>query len=245
VRSGNARGRLRRVVAGGAALWRRLPWLVRKVPVAGLVVLVLAAVPFGWTRMAARGHLFDAADVPAADVVLVLGSQVTPEHEPMPVLRGRLDTAAQLVRDGWVRVVLVSGDAGGHSGNETSVMTAYLRRQGVEADRIVADPHGLDTYDSCLRAKQVYGLTRLLVVTQPYHLSRAVALCRNVGVDADGVRAGCGGCALLTLTREYPRDYLAATKAAWDAFSDRKPAVTSPPSPAVADALARLAARSG
>jgi vancomycin permeability regulator SanA len=234
-----------RVLGRCSGYWRRLPWAVRKLPVAGLVVLVLAAIPFGWTRVAARGHVFDATDVPAADVVLVLGSQVTPEHEPMPVLRGRLDTAAQLVRDGRARVVLVSGDAGGHSGNETSVMTTYLRRQGVEADRIVADPYGLDTYDSCLRAKQVYGLTRLLVVTQAYHLSRAVALCRDVGVDADGVRAGCGGCALLTLTREYPRDYLAATKAAWDAFSDRKAAVTSPPSRAVADALARLAGQSG
>jgi vancomycin permeability regulator SanA len=220
--------------------WRALPWTIRGLIVAVLIVMVGIGIPLGWTRAAAGGHLFDEAAVAvAADVVLVLGAQVAPSGDwPMPVLQGRLDTAAQLLRDGRARVILVSGDASGGSGNETSVMASYLADVGINPDRIVTDPYGLDTYDSCLRAKQVYGITRALVVTQPYHLARAVTLCRHVGIDADGVDARCGECLRVNLVRNSLRDYLACSKAAWDAFRDRPPAVESPPSNAVAVALA-------
>jgi vancomycin permeability regulator SanA len=137
--------------------------------------------------------------------------------------------------------VLVSGDAHGGSGDETSVMTAYLvRNKGIDAGRVVTDPNGLDTYDSCVRARQVYGVTRALVVTQPYHLARAVALCRHAGIDADGVAARCDGCSSINLIRNGFRDYFACSKAALDAIVDRHSSIESPPDPAVADALARV-----
>jgi vancomycin permeability regulator SanA len=220
--------------------WRALPWAVRGLIVAALIVMVGPSIPFGWTRAVAGGHLFDEAAVPVdVDVVLVLGAQVAPSGDwPMPVLKGRLDTAAQLLRDGRARVILVSGDASGGSGDETSVMASYLADVGINSDRIVTDPYGLDTYDSCRRAKEVYGVTRALVVTQPYHLSRAVTLCRHVGIDADGVGARCDECLSLNLARNSLRDYFACSKAAWDAFRDRPPAVESPPSDAVTVALA-------
>jgi vancomycin permeability regulator SanA len=224
--------------------WRRLPWVVRKLPVAALILVVLVSVPFGWTRVAASGHQYDETSITATtdvDVVLVLGSEVAPGgDQPMPRLRGRLDTAAQLVRDGHAKVILVSGDASGNSGNETSVMSSYLEHVGISSNRIVTDPYGLDTYDSCLRAKQVYGVARVLVVTQAYHLPRAVTLCRHVGIDADGVRASCDACSLVDLPRNWLRDYLACSKAAWDAISDRPPAIESRPSSAITDALASL-----
>ena len=189
--------------------------------------------------MAADGNVYTEAQAPAADVVLVLGAQVAPGGaDPMPVLRGRLDTAAALVRDGRARVILVSGDGTGRSGDETTVMTSYLTRLGIDPARVVADPSGLDTYDSCLRAKEVYGLSRALVVTQSYHLDRAVALCRHVGIDADGVMAGCPTCRRATLFRNALRDVLACVKAGWDALTDRRPAIESPPSSALTDALA-------
>lgn len=222
--------------------WRTLPPVIRWLLIAGSVVVALAAIPFGWTRVAAAGHLYNEAEVTATtDVVLVLGAEVAPGgDQPMPFLRGRLDTAAQLVRDGRARVILVSGDAAGGSGNETSVMARYLVGAGVSADRIVTDPFGLDTYDSCLRAAKVYGVTRALVVTQPYHLARAVTLCRHVGIDADGVGARCDGC-LVNVARNAVRDYFACSKAAWDAVRDRPAGVVSPPSGAIAEALAASA----
>jgi vancomycin permeability regulator SanA len=197
---------------------------------------------FAWTRFASAGHLYDPAGAPVADVALVLGAQVAPGGTlPMPVLRGRLATAARLVRDGRVAVLLVSGDAHGGSGDETSVMRSYLVGDlGLDPRRVVVDPDGLDTYDSCLRARRVYGLRRLLVVTQAYHLPRAVALCRHAGLDADGVRATCDGCRTVTLVRNAARDFAACTKAAADALVDRDPVVTSPPDHSVTDALVAL-----
>jgi vancomycin permeability regulator SanA len=157
----------------------------------------------------------------------------------MPFLRGRLETAAGLVRAGRVKVLLVTGDAHGGSGDETAVMTEYLIDDlGIDPARVVVDPDGLDTYDSCVRARNVNGVTRALVVTQAYHLSRAVALCRHAGIDADGVRADCDGCTTVRLIRNTARDYAACTKAAFDTLVDRPPGVESPPSRAVADALA-------
>jgi len=204
--------------------------------------VIVTAVPFAWTRIAAAGHLYDAGtvgDAPAARVVLVLGAELAPGGtQPKPVLAGRLDTAAQLVRAGHAAVILVSGDGGGVSGDETTAMRTYLTGQGIEPGRVVADPHGLDTYDSCWRARHVYGIERALVVTQSYHLARAVALCRSVGIDADGVRAACTDCQAFTLFRNGLRDYFAAGKAALDAVRERGPAVESPPDDAVTRALA-------
>ena len=121
----------------------------------GLVGTGLAAGPYAWTRIESSGHLYDEADLtgsggPRAEVVLVLGAQVAPDGtEPMPFLRGRLDTAAALVASGHATVILVSGDANGSSGNETDVMRSYLTgRAGVDASRVLVDPNGLDTYDS-------------------------------------------------------------------------------------------------
>lgn len=226
--------------------WRALPRPVRVLMIGVLGLVLLAGLPFGWTRVAATGHTHDETDVaagrvPGAPVVIVLGAQVAPGgRAPMPFLRGRLDTAADLLRDGHAEVILVSGDTNGASGDETGVMTSYLIDvKGVEPARVVADPHGLDTYDSCRRAKDVYGVRRALVITQRYHLARAVALCRHVGIDADGVGARCDGCRSLTLVRNSVRDYFACSKAALDALRDRAAVVDSPPSAAVTEALAR------
>ncbi|WP_307867957.1 ElyC/SanA/YdcF family protein [Micromonospora sp. C95] len=218
---------------------RRRRLLRLAVPV--MIALLLASLPWLWTTVGARGHVHPAAQAPTADVVIVLGTAVTEDgRQPGVRLAGRLETAAELVRSGKARVVLVSGDGAGESGDEPAIMAAHLTEQlGVDAQRVVADPHGLDTYDSCLRARQVYGIERALIVTQSYHLSRAVTLCRHVGIDAEGVTARCSGCDTGLLVRKAARDYLASGKAAWDAIRDRPPALTSPADPGVADALAR------
>lgn len=251
--TGTLRPRLRsRLASRLASRWDRLPrWLrglVRWSAVAAMVVTLLAAGPFGWTRSVSAGHLYAESDLsatggPRADVLLVLGAEVAPGGtEPMPFLKGRLDTAGALYAAGSVKVILVSGDASGGSGDETTVMTDYLiRTAGVDPARVVTDPYGLDTYDSCARANRVFGVTRAIVVTQDYHLARAVALCRQAGIDTDGVGARCDGCGI-NLPRNIVRDYFACTKAALDSYRDRDPVVLSPPSPAVADALARAVA---
>ncbi|MEU7609186.1 ElyC/SanA/YdcF family protein [Micromonospora sp. NPDC049204] len=225
-------------VAGGGSVVRRRPRRRRRLVILGVAVLLLASLPWLWTTLAARGHVYAEADAPAADVVIVLGTAVAADRQrPGERLAGRLETAAELVTSGRAKVVLVSGDGGGTSGDEPAVMTAYLTGLGVDARRVVADPFGLDTYDSCARAREVYGVQQALIVTQSYHLSRAVTLCRHLGLDVDGVTARCDDCGPFLLAEKSVRDYFASGKAAWDAVRGRPPAVRSPADPAVRDAL--------
>jgi vancomycin permeability regulator SanA len=207
--------------------------------IGGVVILLAALVSAPWAgiKRAAHRHEHRVGDAPSADVVIVLGTEVV-SGAPGDRLAGRLQTAAALVAAGRAKVVLVSGDGHGVSGNEPQVMTDYLVAHGVDRAAVVADPYGLDTYDSCARARQVYGVARALIVTQAYHLARAVTLCRHLGVEAEGVYAACAGCPGATLAREQVRDYFAAGKAVWELVRKRPPAVTSPASPAVTDALA-------
>ncbi|WP_245908523.1 SanA/YdcF family protein [Pseudosporangium ferrugineum] len=220
-----------------AKLTRRRP--SRRLVLLGVVLVLVVSAPWMWTTAAAVGHVHEVADAPEAEVVIVLGTTVGAGGQPEARLAGRLRTAAELVAAGRARVVLVSGDGGGDSGDEPAAMTAYLTGQlGVAAERVVADPDGLDTYDSCIRARDVYGVRRALIVTQSYHLSRAVTLCRSLGLDVDGVAAKCDGCGKALLAEKTVRDYFASGKAAWDAVRQRPPAVSSPPDPAVRNALA-------
>jgi vancomycin permeability regulator SanA len=173
-----------------------------------------------------------------ATVVIVFGAQLTDDgSRPKPFLKGRLDTAVGLVTSGRAKVVLVSGDEHGSSGNEVAVMSRYLENAGVPAQRIVRDGAGLDTYDTCRRAHDVFGVRKALLASQEFHLHRAVTLCRSLGIDADGVAAPCDQCQDSTLLTNRLREVPAAWKATLDRIRHRPPVVVSPPTNAVAQAL--------
>jgi vancomycin permeability regulator SanA len=203
--------------------------------VAALLIAVTVAGPYAWTHGTAAGHLnHSAADAPDAPVVIVFGAQLAPGGaKPKPFLAGRLDVAADLFRRGKVKAVLVSGDGSGTSGDETAAMAAYLVSRGVPSDRVVADPSGLDTYDTCSRAAHVYGVRRALLVSQSFHLPRAVTLCRELGIDAHGVDARCDGCRWITLRTNEARELGANVKAGYDVLSGREPKVGGAPDGAV------------
>ena len=110
---------------------------------------------------------------------LVLGAEVYADGVPSTFLRARLDLALELYRGGLVERILLSGDGRSRFYDETGGMRAYLLEHGVEESVLVVDPAGLDTYDSCLRARDVYDIDRLVVVTQSYHPPRALAICRE------------------------------------------------------------------
>jgi len=212
---------------------RRWPRWVAGIAVLGAVVYAGSIV---WISVASAGHTSDAADAPDAPVVIVLGAQIK-DGKPMAFLKGRLDAAVELVEAGKAKAVLVSGDANGGSGDEIAAMTNYLLEQGIDERRIVGDPYGLDTYDTCFRAIHTYGVTKALIVTQGYHVPRAVALCRDVGIDADGVNSDCG-CATPTLIKNAAREWvLAKPKAALDMLWSRDAKVTSPSEDSVQVAL--------
>jgi len=203
-------------------------WLRRGVVAAlGLGLLAGAAVlgSVAWVRATAAGHTYgddDLVAVPPAPVALVLGAQVYPSGRPSPFLAGRLDRAKELYDAGLVRVILVSGDNMAREYNEPDAMRTYLLDRGVPADKVVADYAGFDTYDSCARAQRIFGVERLVVVTQGYHLPRAVATCRALGLDADGL-GDTSVSGSEAWRRGALRDQLATVKTVFDVVSGRDP----------------------
>ncbi|WP_367131660.1 vancomycin high temperature exclusion protein [Saccharothrix sp. HUAS TT1] len=193
---------------------RRLRW--KRVLVALGLLAVLAVTPWVWVQTSSAGYRHSAADVPDAPVALVLGAGLTRAGTPTPFLAGRLDVAADLHRRGKVEVLLVSGDNSTTEYDEPSAMRAYLIGKGVPADVVVADYAGLDTWDSCTRAKRIFGVERATVVTQEFHLPRAVALCRSAGIEAFGVGHDTSGRWWSTTAYGHFREGVAAGKAMWD-----------------------------
>lgn len=191
----------------------------------GLLAAVAVAGSVAWVRTTAAGHTYGDADlssVPTAPVALVLGAQVYPGGRPSPFLAGRLDLAKKLYDTGRVRVILVSGDNMAREYNEPDAMRSYLLAAGVPADKVVADYAGFDTYDSCARAQRIFGVDRLLVVTQGYHLPRAVATCRALGLDAEGV-GDTSVSGSEAWRRGALRDQVATVKTVWDVATRRDP----------------------
>lgn len=194
------------------------------VAAAGVVLLAAAtAASVAWIRADASGHVFTAADVPDAPVALVLGAQVEADGTPSPFLAARLEIARQLYAAGKVKVVLVSGDHMNWDYDEPDAMRRWLVDRGVPAEKVVRDHAGFDTYDSCARARRVFGVRRATVVTQSFHLPRAVALCRQVGIETNGV----GDDTVRRFAEQWristTREYGASVKAAVDVLSRRDP----------------------
>ena len=134
-----------------------------------------------------RGRIYASpGDAPSAPLALVLGAEVYANGDPSPALVNRLDTSIQLFREGKVKALLMSG---GHGSVETSAMQRYAVAAGVPGDAILLDDGGLRTLSSCQRARDVFHATRLTIVSQAEHLTRAVYTCDKLGLDAIGVVA--------------------------------------------------------
>ena len=138
------------------------------------------------TIVASWGRVYDATDAPSKRDVLVLGAKAE-KGGPSGFLAARLDRAVELFRRDMARRIIVSGDGRAEANNEPRVMREYLERRGVPSEIIVEDPKGFDTYDSCLRARDTYSSDAIAIVTQDFHVRRAVTICRALGVDAWGV----------------------------------------------------------
>lgn len=120
------------------------------------------------------------------DCILVLGASVEASGQPSPMLRDRLDLAQYLYNEGYSDKILVTGDNGEVEYNEVKAMEDYLLEKGVKEKSIVCDYAGFSTYDSIYRAKNIFGAKRILIVTQGYHLSRALYIAEALDLDAFG-----------------------------------------------------------
>ncbi|MER8028145.1 ElyC/SanA/YdcF family protein [Streptomyces bauhiniae] len=216
----------------------RLPRTVRgrRRLVRGVVAgCVLALLPSTWLYVSTADRLRTASDVPRTEVAVVFGAGLW-NGGPSPYLAHRLDAAARLYRAGRIEAVLVTGDNSRKDYDEPSAMRTYLSRHGVPARRIVSDYAGFDTWDSCVRARRIFGVHHAILISQTFHIRRAVALCEAAGVSSYGL----GVEAEHDATWYYggTREVFAASKAALDATFHPSPEFLGPRERGVQRALA-------
>ena len=123
-----------------------------------------------------------------ADCILILGAGVK-DGKPKPMLRDRLLTGIELYKSGAAEKIIMSGDHGRADYDEVNVMRAFALEQGVRAEDIFLDHAGFSTYDSVYRAKNIFGAENIIIVSQKYHLYRALYISEKLDVKAAGVSA--------------------------------------------------------
>lgn len=156
-------------------------------------------------------------DVPSADVAIVLGASVY-GGKPSPILEQRAAAAVELYRMKKVKKILVTGDNGALTHDEVTPVRKYLLAAGVVPEDIFLDHAGFDTYSSMYRAKEVFGASSAIIVTQDFHLPRSLYIARHLGIEAYGVDAAGDGHG-----RDYIREVPASVKALWDLARHRMP----------------------
>ncbi|MDO4153512.1 MAG: ElyC/SanA/YdcF family protein [Clostridia bacterium] len=154
----------------------------------------------------------EAADLEDVDCILVLGCAVWNGQTLSPMLEDRVKTGLSLFENGVSDRLLMSGDHGKENYDEVNHMKAYCVDKGIDPDVIFLDHAGFSTYESMYRAKEIFGVKKMIVVTQGYHLYRAVYIARVLGVDAYGVAADLQDYALVTDIKNNLRESLARVK---------------------------------
>ena len=162
----------------------------------------------------AAPYIVTADSAVEADAVIVLGALVYADERPSPVLEDRLLYAYELYTTGKAKKIIVSGDHGRKDYDEVNAMKEYLVQKGVPEADIFLDHAGFDTYDSMIRARDIFGVKTLHISTQNFHIRRAIYIARRLGIEAYGYASPdkpSYGMARLNL-----RESLAKIKAFWD-----------------------------
>jgi vancomycin permeability regulator SanA len=159
-----------------------------------LVILILLIAPLTYTFISTRGHRYDLSsssimNVPYHKIGIVFGAGILANGQPTTYLKYRLNTAITLFKAHRVSILLMSGDNSTVAHNEPLVMKNYALRNGVPLKDIVLDDAGFDTYDTCYRAYAIFGITNATLVSQGYHLPRAMTTCKGLGISNIGVIA--------------------------------------------------------
>jgi len=150
------------------------------------------------------------------NVGIVFGGGVS-DDEPLPLVQNRLDTAKQLLDGGYVDKLILSGDNRQLDYNEPAVMHDYLVNQGVAEQQLQQDFAGRSTYETCERAKKIFGVSRAILVSESVHLPRAIYLCRQHGIDAYGAKSDKKTPYYLNISQRW-REVLARDKAVFNVY---------------------------
>lgn len=161
--------------------------IVRFIKIAILLGVGVFLLPRLITALYSLPRSFSRQEAPSAPVAIVFGAGLWRDGTPTTVLRDRIATAADLYFSGKVQKILMSGDNSYLDYNEPGAMRSYALKLGVPDSAIVQDFAGRRTYDTCYRARTIFGIEHAILVTQSFHLPRALYTCNALGVQAEGV----------------------------------------------------------
>lgn len=176
----------------GSTFLSRIAWWPFLAAVAVMLLVGASSLFWFWPRWLESRYaaaIVPLVEAPAARVAIVFGARVYPSGRLSGMLRDRVDTAVDLYKAGKVAKLLVSGDNQFADYNEPGAMMAYAIAQGVPAADIQPDYGGRRTYDTCYRARAIFQVESAILVTQRFHLPRALFLCEQLGLHANGVAA--------------------------------------------------------
>ena len=182
-----------------------------------IILIYLFLLPFLVIQLGKHKVYTDAEIVPEYYVAIVFGAGIKDNKIPNDMLRHRLDTVSELYYNGKVEKMILSGDHSAIDYNEPQVMYDYLTNEkDIEGEDLIKDFAGSRTYDTCARAKNIWDIDKAILISQGYHLSRAIFTCENLGIESSGFSA---------TKEEYEgrtfykiREILAIHKAIWDVF---------------------------
>lgn len=160
-----------------------LKFALRLLTAALLVPIMMNLIVILWANL----YIRTPEEVPEGDAILVLGASVWGNSILSPMLQDRVDRAIDLYENGKAPKLLMSGDHSSRYYDEVTTMKNYAVEQGVDSVDIFLDHSGFSTYESMLRAREIFETQKLVIVTQKYHLYRAVFIARVLGIDAYGV----------------------------------------------------------
>lgn len=196
-----------------------------------LIAVLVILIPRIITQIYAYSRTFAIHDAPQREVAIVFGAGLWRDGSPTPVLQDRVATAVDLYFKGKVKKILMSGDNRTEYHNEPEAMRQYALNLGVPDEDIVLDYAGWRTYDTCYRARAIFGVNHAILVTQAFHLPRAIYTCNHLGLPAVGVVADQRLYRRRSLLYWHLREIPATLVALWEVHYARPLPVLGEPEP--------------
>jgi SanA protein len=196
-----------------------------------ILVIAVFGIPRLITAIISAGKIYSAADAPISRAAIVFGAGLQRDGTPSPVLRDRVAVAVDLYKQGKVEKLLMSGDNRFEEYNEPAAMKEYAIRLGVPESAVVLDFAGRRTYDTCFRAQYIFGLDEALLVTQKFHLPRAIFTCQCLGMQVNGVNADLRAYNINSLRYWNIREIPASLVALWQVWVSHPLPVLGDPEP--------------
>ncbi len=206
-------------------------FLWRLVRILAFIVFVVLFLPKLVVVVYTSIYTFTVGNVPADRVAIVFGAGLRYDGTPTAILQDRVQTAVQLYEKGKVSKILMSGDNSFVDYNEPEAMRQYALSLGVPDEDIVLDYAGRRTYDTCYRASAIFQVQSAILVTQSFHLPRALFLCNSFGVKSNGVAANNIYFRKISRLIWNARELFATTQAVWDVYVAKPLPILGEPEP--------------